>query len=73
MKTTKTSLDRSKWETRADQTTAAATEIVDKVNSDRTKKTELLRAARLKRDQAEGADITKSPRQQKTSKKQPKS
>ena len=32
-----------------------------------------MRAARLKRDQAEGAEVTKSPRQQRTTKKQPKS
>ena len=45
----------SKSETRAEQTTAIATEIIDRETSARTAKTERLRAARLQRD----ADLKK--------------
>ena len=45
----------SKAETRADQTHAAATEIIDRETSARLEKTERLRAARLEREAEERA------------------
>ncbi|SFQ58679.1 hypothetical protein SAMN05421853_111105 [Roseivivax halotolerans] len=51
----------SKSETRAEQTTAIATEIIDRETSARTAKTERLRAARLQRDADDRAADPKKP------------
>jgi hypothetical protein len=51
----------SKLETRADQTTAAATEIIEKEISLRAEKTGRLRAARLKREQEDRAKVGRTP------------
>ncbi|SES09722.1 hypothetical protein SAMN04490244_105336 [Tranquillimonas rosea] len=51
----------SKSETRAEQTTAIATEIIDREASERAKKTERLRAARLQRDAEIREDAANAP------------
>jgi hypothetical protein len=58
----------SKMETKAERTTAAATEIIDAENGLRDAKTERLRQARLKyeRDEKAVADATPKPAAKKT-------
>lgn len=51
----------SRSETRAEQTTAIATEIIDQEASARAEKTERLRAARLERDAEAKAEAANAP------------
>ncbi len=49
----------SKTETRAEQTTAIANEIIEKEKSERGEKTDRLRAARLQREDEDRAEAEK--------------